>query len=138
MKKLLTIILLCFISLPLFSQSSTGGFTILLGSSVGKFTIDAGSNFNSIYSNRKLAYTGVFGLGNGSIFIICNSLIEMSGFALNKNVRLLPSLSLTLTRGEDGGDPDDEHERTTTAAGDWPDTAPRYDGSCGCPKPSDQ
>ena len=70
MKKLLTIILLCFISLPLYSQSSTGAFTILLGGSVGKFTIDAGSNFNSIYSDRKLAYTGVFGLGNGSIFVI--------------------------------------------------------------------
>ena len=70
MKKLLTIILLCLVSSHLFSQSSTGAFTILLGGSVGKFNIDAGNNFNTIYSNRKLVYTGVFGLGNGSIFVI--------------------------------------------------------------------
>jgi len=52
----------------------------------------------------------------------CNSLIEMSGSVLNKNVRLLPSLRLTLLRGEDGGDPDHEHKRTTTAASHRPDT----------------
>lgn len=70
MKKLFTIILLCFASPHLFSQSSTGAFTILLGGSVGKFNIDAGNNFNTIYANQKLTYTGVFGLGNGAIFIL--------------------------------------------------------------------
>ena len=70
MKKLLTIILLCFVSTHLFSQSSTGAFTILLGGSVGKFNIDAGNDFNTIYANQKLTYTGVFGLGNGAIFIL--------------------------------------------------------------------
>jgi hypothetical protein len=70
MKKLFTIVLLCMVTSHLFPQSSTGAFTILLGGSVGKFNIDAGGNFNSIYSDRKLAYTGVFGLGNGAIFII--------------------------------------------------------------------
>jgi hypothetical protein len=70
MKKLLTIILLCVVSSQLFSQSSTGAFTILLGGSVGKFNIDAGNNFNTIYSDQKLVYTGVFGLGNGAFFVI--------------------------------------------------------------------
>ncbi|MGA9406789.1 MAG: hypothetical protein WBW71_06610 [Bacteroidota bacterium] len=70
MKKLLTIIFLCLVSSHLFSQSSAGTFTILMGGSVGKFNVDAGSNFNSVYSNRKLVYTGVFGLGNGSVFVI--------------------------------------------------------------------
>ncbi len=70
MKKLLTIIFLCSVSSHLFSQSSAGAFTILMGGSVGKFNVDAGSNFNSMYSNRKLVYTGVFGLGNGSVFVI--------------------------------------------------------------------
>ncbi len=70
MKKLLTIILLFFVSTHLFSQSSTGAFTILLGGSVGKFNIDAGNDFNTIYANQKLTYTGVFGLGNGAIFIL--------------------------------------------------------------------
>jgi hypothetical protein len=70
MKKLLTIILLCLTSSPLFSQNSTGAFTILLGGSAGKFNIDAGDNFNNIYPNKKPVYTGVFGLGNGALFII--------------------------------------------------------------------
>ena len=61
MKKLLTIILLCVVSSQLYSQSSTGAFTILMGGSVGKFNIDAGNNFNTIYSDQKLVYTGVLG-----------------------------------------------------------------------------
>src|SRR5450830_699439 len=57
----------------------------------------------------------------------CNSLIEMSGFVLNRNVRLLASLGSTQMRGaQDVGDPDHEHERTTTAASHQPDTPLRY------------
>ena len=53
MKKFLTIVLLCLASSQFFSQNSTGAFTILLGGSVGKFNIDAGGNFNTVYSDRK-------------------------------------------------------------------------------------
>jgi len=70
MKKFLTIILLCLTSSPVFPQNSTGAFTILLGGSAGKFNIDAGGNFNSVYSNKKAVYTEIAGLGNGAIFII--------------------------------------------------------------------
>jgi len=70
MKKFLIVILFCITPPHLFSQSASGAFTILMGGSIGKFNVDAGSNFNSIYSNRKLAYTGTFGLGNGSLFVI--------------------------------------------------------------------
>jgi hypothetical protein len=41
----------------------------------------------------------------------------MSGFVLTRNVRLLPFLGSTQMQGaQDGGDPEDEHERTTAAA----------------------
>jgi hypothetical protein len=70
MKKILIVILLCVVSSQLFSQSSTGAFTILMGGSIGKFNINAGGNFNTIYSDKKPVYTGIFGLGNGALFII--------------------------------------------------------------------
>ncbi len=70
MRKILTVILLCFASSQLHAQGSSGALTILLGGSAGKFNIDAGGNFNSIYSNKSLIYTEVFGLGNGGIFIV--------------------------------------------------------------------
>jgi hypothetical protein len=86
-KKFFTLFLLCVSSSQLFSQNSTGAFTILLGGSVGKFTIDAGGNFNNIYSDRKLAYMGVFGLGNGAIFIIGKyRLFDASGQSALSNI----------------------------------------------------
>jgi hypothetical protein len=66
--------LLCFLivvsSSSAFSQHESGSFTILLGGDVGKFNVDAGGNFNRYYTDRKLAYTGLFGLGNGFTFVI--------------------------------------------------------------------
>jgi hypothetical protein len=70
MRKFLTVLLLCSAASHLCSQSSTGALTLLLGGSAGKFNIDAGSTFNNMYSNKKLIYTGVVGLGNGGLFII--------------------------------------------------------------------
>lgn len=70
MKKLFAIILFCISTIPLYSRNDVGTFTLLLGGSVGKFLIDAGGNFNDFYTNRQLAYTGIFGLGDGETFLI--------------------------------------------------------------------
>lgn len=70
MKIFLTAILFCLVPSRLFPQNASGGFTVLMGGSVGKFNVNGGGNFNSIYSDRKLAYTGTFGLGDGETFLI--------------------------------------------------------------------
>ncbi|HTY11882.1 MAG TPA: hypothetical protein VMF88_12510 [Bacteroidota bacterium] len=87
MKKNLFIILLCFASSEIFAQSSGNAFTILLGGAVGKFNIDAGGNFNTIYTDRKLSYTAVAGLGTGSLFVIGKyRTFEASGQSLVSNI----------------------------------------------------
>ena len=70
MKKLFAILFFCHSPIPLYSQNDVRAFTILAGGSIGEFTIDAGGNFKDLYSNRQLAYTGVFGLGNGESLLI--------------------------------------------------------------------
>ena len=70
MKKTLLFLLIIASSSALYSQHGSGTFTILLGGNAGIFNVDAGGNFNQYYSDRKLAYTGLFGLGNGATFVI--------------------------------------------------------------------
>ncbi len=70
MKKLLTLVLFCLSPISLYSQNEVGKLTILAGGSVGEFRIDAGGNFNDLYANRQLSYTGIFGLGDGETFLI--------------------------------------------------------------------
>jgi len=70
MKKLLTILFFCLLPIHLYPHNDVGTFTILAGGSIGEFLIDAGGNFNDVYTNRQLAYTGIFGLGDGETFLI--------------------------------------------------------------------
>ena len=84
-------IFLCFLFLAslsvAFSQHESGSFTLLLGGNVGKFKIDAGGNFDKIYTNQQLAYTGLAGMGNGTTFVIAKyRLFNSSGHSTLTNV----------------------------------------------------
>jgi len=87
MKRTLLFFLIIASSSAVFSQHGSGTFTILLGGNVGIFNVDAGGNFNQYYTDRKLAYTGLFGLGNGSTFVIAKyRLYTASGSSKLTNV----------------------------------------------------
>ena len=70
MKKLALLAFLCALAFPLYSQNQIDTFTLLLGGTIGEFSINGGGNFNDLYTDRKLAYTGLVGLGNGETFLI--------------------------------------------------------------------
>lgn len=70
MKKSLLCLLVIASTSTVMSQPGSNAFTILLGGDAGVFNVEAGGNFNHYYSDRKLAYTGLFGLGNGMTFVI--------------------------------------------------------------------
>ena len=87
MKKILLCILIAAVSSTSLSQPKTSAFTILLGGDAGIFNVDAGGNFNHYYNDRHLAYTGVFGLGNGFTFVIAKyRLFSASGSSKLTNV----------------------------------------------------
>lgn len=87
MKKTILCFLIIASSSAVFSQHQSGAFTILLGGDAGVFNVDAGGNFNRYYTDRKLAYTGLFGLGNGSTFVIAKyRLYTASGSSKLTNV----------------------------------------------------
>jgi len=83
--RLLISLVLC-VTPSAFSQNGEGPFTILLGGQGGSFVV-SGGDFSKYYTNPKPAYTGLFGLGNGTAFAIAKyRIFSASGQSKLSNV----------------------------------------------------